>query len=127
MKKFIKVLSLAVLAVFVIALFVPTECLARRHEKYQENLTDNQQLGEANAIYKKAVRFMERGDGAFRKRPGEAAALYFDAESYLNSTIFKLNELKQKFSIDVSKEIGLCEELWRKTHVKTAESRSMSR
>jgi hypothetical protein len=127
MKLTVRFFVLSVAAFFVLASFHSPDCFARKREKYQQELTDNKKLQEANRIYKKAVRYIERGDGALRKRPGEALQLYSNAESYLNNTIYKLNELGQAEDIDVSKEVTFCEELWRETHVKTGTARSMSR
>ena len=113
MKKFIGIYSLVLLAMFVASSIVPADCFAWR-QKYQQELTDNPKLDEANRLYKKAIRWIEDGDGVHE--PQRAATFYANAESYLTKTILKLKELGLKESIDVSKEVEFCEKLLRETH-----------
>ena len=123
MKRFIRICSLVLLATFVITSISPTVCFARKREKYQQELTDNPQLAEANEIYKRAIRYIEKGDGLLYRRPGEAAQLYSNAESYFNNAAFKLKEISYQKNVDVSKEIEFCKQLERKAHVKYGKAR----
>ena len=127
MKKFIRIFGVMFLAVFVLTSLNPGDCLARKKQKYRKELTDDPNLEEANESYKKAVRFIKRGDGAFHKRPGEAKQSYSTAESYLNSAIFELKKLGHKNDIDVSKEIMFCENLQSNTHVKAGKLKKYMR
>lgn len=116
MKKCIRICSLVILVMFVALSINPTDSFARRHHKYQQELTDNPKLDEANKLYKKAVHSIEYGDGVHE--PKRAAQHYADAESYLRRTIFALKELGNKYDIDVTKEVAFCENLERETHSK---------
>ncbi len=127
MKSVIRICSLMLLAAFVAASINPAACFARKLPKYQEELSTDPKLAEANELYKKAIGYIHRGDGAFYKRPGEAVQLYSNGESYLNDTVFTLKEIAYKSNIDVSKEIAFCEDLRRKTHVKTNKARALAR
>jgi len=124
MKKCIGICSLVMLAMFIIASIVPADCFAWR-QKYQQELTDNSKLDEANNLYKKAVRWLEDGDGVHESQ--RAAGFYANAESYLTKTILKLKELGLKEGIDVSKEVEFCEKLLRETHSKQGQAKRESR
>lgn len=113
MKKCIGICGLVLLAIFVVASISPVDCFAWR-PTYQQELTDNSKLDEANRLYKKAIRWIEDGDGVHESQ--RAAQFYANAESYLTKTILKLKEIGLKESIDVSKEIDFCEKLLRDTH-----------
>ena len=113
MKKCIGICSLILLAMFVAASVNPADCFAWR-QKYQQELTDNPKLDEANKLYKKAISWIEDGDGVHESQ--RAAGFYANAESCLTKTILKLKELGQKEAIDVSKEVEFCEKLLRETH-----------
>lgn len=115
MKKYIMIGSLVMLAMFIIASVVPADCFAWRPQ-YKQELTDNPKFDEANTLYKKAIRWIEDGDGVHESQ--RAATFYANAESYLTKTILKLKELGLKESIDVSKEVEFCEKLLRETHSK---------
>ena len=113
MRKYIVIGSLVMLGMFVVAFISPADCFASRQE-YKKELTDNPKLDEANSLYKKAIRWIEDGDGVHE--PQRAATFYANAESYLTKTILKLKELGLKESIDVSKEVDFCEKLLKETH-----------
>ena len=113
MKKCIGICSLVLLAMFVVIAINPADCFAWR-QKYQQELTDNPKLDEANKLYEKAIRWIEDGDGVHE--PQRAAEFYGNAEEYLRRTIFALKELGSKYTIDVTKEIEFCEKLQRDTH-----------
>ena len=113
MKKYIVIGSLVLLAMFVVASINPADCFAWK-QKYQQELTDNPKLDEANSLYKKAIRWVEDGNGVHE--PQRAATFYANSESYFTKTILKLKELGQKENIDVSKEVEICEKLLRETH-----------
>ena len=127
MKKRTYVMSLVLLAAFMVSAIAPVECSARIRENYRKALTDDKRLAEADGIYKKAVRYAQRGDGAFHKRPGEAVQFYSNAESYLNNTVFKLKETGYGDNIDVSNEIEFCEALRRDIHVKKGMAQKMAK
>lgn len=124
MRKSIGICSLILLAMFVVAAINPTDCFAWR-QKYQQELTNNPKLDEANSLYKKAVRWIEDGDGVHE--PQRAAEFYANTESYLTKTILKLEELGQQDSIDVSKEVKFCEKLLRETHSKQGDAKRESK
>ena len=113
MKKYIVIGSLVMLAMFIIVSVVPKDCFAWR-QQYKQELTDNPKLDEANRLYKKAIRWIEDGDGVHE--PQRAVEFYANSESYLTKTILKLKELGQQDSIDVSKEVEFCKKLLRETH-----------
>ena len=113
MKKCIGICSLIMLAMFVAGLIVSSDCFAWR-QKYQQELTDNPKLEEANKLYEKAVRWIEDGDGVHE--PERAAEFYSNAEEYLRRAIYALKEIGNRENIDVAKEIEFCEKLQRETH-----------
>ena len=113
MKKIIGICSLVMLAVFVAASIGPKDCFAWK-EKYQQELTDNTKLDEANTLYKKAIRWIEDGDGVHE--PQRAAQFYNNGEEYLRRTVYALRELGSQNDIDVAKEIEFCEKLQKETH-----------
>ena len=113
MKKYIGICSMVMLAMFVASSINPADCFAWR-QKYQQELTDNPKLDEANKLYEKAIRWIEDGDGVHE--PQRAATFYANAEEYLRRTIFALKELGNKYTIDVTKEIEFCEKLQKETH-----------
>jgi uncharacterized protein YneF (UPF0154 family) len=124
MKTCIVFCGLVILAMFVIALIVPSDCFAWR-QQYKQELTDNPKLDEANKLYEKAIRWVEDGDGVHE--PQRAVEFYANSESYLSKTILKLKELGQRESIDVSKEVEFCEKLLRETHSKQGMAKRESR
>lgn len=123
MKKYIGVCGLAILAMFVAAAINPADCFAR--QKYQDELTDNSKLDEANRLYKEAIRWIKDGDGVHESE--RAVGFYANGESYLTKTILKLKELGLKESIDVSKEVEFCEKLLRQTHSRQGMAKRESR
>ena len=124
MKKSIVIGSLVLLAVFVASSIVPADCFAWR-QKYQQELTDNPKLEEANKLYEKSIRWIEDGDGVHE--PERATEFYSNAEEGLRRTIFALKELGSKHTIDVTKEIEFCEKLQRETHSKQGMAKRESR
>ncbi len=120
MKKYIGICGLVMLAVIAAGLINPADCSAWK-QKYQQELTDNSKLEEANELYKKAVSWMEDGDGVHE--PQRASEFYANAESYLTRTIVKLKELGLQDNIDVSREVEFCEKLLRETHSKQGDAK----
>ena len=112
MKKYIGICSLIILAMFIVASINAVDCFAR--QKYQQELTDNPKLDEANTLYKKAIRWIEDGDGVHE--PQRAAQFYNNGEEYLRRTVYALRELGKEYEIDVTKEIEFCEKLQKETH-----------
>lgn len=123
MKKYIGICSMILLVIFAFVSINAVDCFAR--QKYQQELTDNPKLDEANKLYKKAVRWMEDGDGVHESE--RAAKFYANAESYLTKTILKLKEIGLKDNVDVSKELDFCEKLLRQTHSKQGMAKRESR
>lgn len=113
MKKYIWICSLVMLAIFIAAYVCPANCFASK-QKNQQKLTDNPTLEEANKLYEKAMRWINDGDCVHEYQ--RAAQFYANAESYLTRTIIKLKELGRENSIDVSKEVTICEKLLDQTH-----------
>ena len=124
MKKYAWICSLAMLAIFVLASINPADCFAWR-QKYQQELTDNPKLEEANKLYEKSIRWIEDGDGVHE--PERAAQFYSNAEEYLRRTIFALKDLGNKDAIDVTKEVEFCEKLQREMHSKQGIAKRESR
>ena len=112
------------LGMFVIAAIHPADCFAWK-QKYQQELTDNPKLDEANGLYKKAIRWIEDGDGVHESQ--RAAEFYSNAEEGLRRTIVALKELGNQCTIDVTKEIEFCERLQRETHSKQGDAKRCSR
>ena len=124
MRKYIVICSLVMLAVFVVSTINPADCFAWR-QKYQQELTDNPKLDEANNLYKKAISWLEDGDGVHESQ--RAAKFYATAEEYLRRTIFALKELGNEYTIDVTKETTFCENLERETHSKQGDAKRYSK
>ncbi|MFH1189505.1 MAG: hypothetical protein V1682_02300 [Candidatus Omnitrophota bacterium] len=124
MKKYTVICGLAMLAILVAASIGPADCFAFR-QRYQQELTDDPKLAEANNIYKQAIPWIEKGDGVHQ--PQRAAEFYATGESYLRSAIFTLGELGDKQNIDVTKEISFCEKLERETHSKQGDAKRESK
>ena len=123
MKKYIGICSLAILIMFIVASIGTGNRLAWG-ERYQQELTDNPKLDEANNLYKKAISWLEDGDGVHESQ--RATQFYADGESYLSKTIFALRELGSKYAIDVTKETEFCENLQRETHSKQGDAKRES-
>jgi hypothetical protein len=115
MRKYIGICGLVILAIFVAGSINPADCFAWR-QKYQQELTDNPKLEEANKLYETSIRWIEDGDGVHE--PERAAQFYSNAEEYLRRTIYALKELGTKHTIDVTKETDFCEKLQKETHSK---------
>ena len=124
MKKYIVIGSLAMLAMFVASSINPADCFASRQE-YKKELTDNPKLDEANNLYKKAIRWIEDGDGVHE--PQRAATFYANAEEYLRRTVVALKELGSKYDIDVTKDVEYCEKLEREIHSSQGDAKRYSR
>ena len=123
MKKYIGICSMILLVIFALVSINAVDCFAR--QKYQQELTDNPKLDQANKIYKKAVRWLEDGDGVHESE--RAAKFYANAESYLRRTVTSLKELGIKRNIDVTKEVNFCENLEKETHSKQGMAKRESR
>ena len=113
MRKCIGICSMVMLAMFVVASIGPADCFAWK-QQYKQELTDNPKLDEANTLYKKAIRWIEDGDGVHESQ--RAATFYANAESYLTKAVLELKETGQKDNIDVSKEVEFCEDLLKEVH-----------
>ena len=124
MKKYIGICSLILLTMFVALSINPADCFARR-QKYQQELTDNPKLDEANRLYKKAISWIEDGDGVHESQ--RAAQFYANAESYLRRTVFELKERGNEYAIDVTKEVAVCEDLEREIHSNQGDANRESR
>ncbi len=112
------------LTMFVVISICPADCFAWR-QTYQQELTDNPKLEEANKLYKEAIPWIKDGDGVHEAQ--RAAVFYANAESYLRRAVFALKELGAKHAIDVTKEVDICEKLERQTHSKRGEAKRQIR
>ena len=124
MKKYIVIGSLVLLAMFVTSSIVPADCFAWR-QKYQQELTDNPKLDEAKKLYKKAIRWIEDGDGVHESQ--RAATFYASAEEGLRRTVVALKELGKKYDIDVTKDVEYCEKLEKEIHSSQGDAKRYSR
>ena len=123
MKKYIGICSLAILIMFIVASIGTGNRLAWG-ERYQQELTDNPKLDEANQLYKKAISSIEDGDNVHESQ--RAAQFYATGESDLGRAVFALKELGSRYNIDVTKEIEFCEKLQRDTHSKQGDAKRES-
>ncbi len=124
MKKYIVIGGLVILAMLAAGSINPGDCFASRQE-YRQELTDNPKLDEANKLYKKAVRWIEDGDGVHESQ--RAAKFYANAEEYLRRTVVALKELGSKYDIDVTKDVEYCEKLEREIHSSQGDAKRYSR
>ncbi|MBF0217632.1 MAG: hypothetical protein HQL30_11650 [Candidatus Omnitrophica bacterium] len=115
MKKNLRIVGLVTMAVFAAATIFSADRSAAR-QQYEEDLTSNPKLDEANKLYKKAIVSIKEGDSVHE--PQRAAKFYADGESYLRRAVAQLGESGSKNAIDVSKEIDHCEKLEKETHSK---------
>lgn len=111
-KKYIRRLSVLVLGVIVIVLSSCATCKT----SYRRELSQDSNLAEANASYKKAIGWLDKAECS--PTPAEAEKSYNTAESYLSDAIFKLKELGHNKNIDVSEDVYYCEKIKRETDVK---------
>ena len=123
MKKYIGICSFMILSLFIVASISIVDCFAWG-QKYQQELTDNPKLDEANQLYKKAISSIEDGDNLHESQ--RAAQSYADGESYLGRAIVALKELGSKYAIDVTKETDVCEKLQKETHSKQGDAKRES-
>jgi hypothetical protein len=77
--------------------------------------------------FEKGVEYIDRGDRAFRGKPGLAQKMYEHAEDYILKAEFLYKELGQRYGIDVSHEVSTCQRVYRQTHVKVNKSRKKAR
>ena len=124
MKRYIGICGMILLAMLVTGSIVPADCFASRQE-YKKELTDNPKLDEANNLYKKAIRWIEDGDGVHESQ--RAATFYANAEEYLRRTVVALKELGSKYDIDVTKDVEYCEKLEREIHSSQGDAKRYSR
>jgi hypothetical protein len=124
MKRCIGICSIVLLAMFAFASVNVANCFAWR-QSYKQELTDNPKLDEANKLYKKAIRWIEDGDGVHE--PQRAAQFYNNGEEYLRRTIYELRERGSEYTIDVTKEIEFCEKLQKETHSAQGDAKRESR
>jgi len=81
--------------------------------------------GTPNELYKKAVRWIEEGDGVHESQ--RAAKFYANAEEYLRRTAVALKELGSKYNIDVTKDVEYCEKLEREIHSSQGDAKRYSK
>ena len=111
MKKYIRGFSILVLGIVVISLSGCATC----GTSYRKELSNNPNLREANASYKKAIDWLDKAECS--SVPSEAERSYRTAESYVSDAIFKLKELGHNNNIDVSEDVYYCEKIKRETDV----------
>ena len=91
-------------------------------------LSDNPKLVHIKDIYAKGVMFKDRGDAeSHRKRWGLAQKHYEHAEDYFLDCIFRYRELGEKFNIDTSNDVWICDKMQRKMHVEVNRMRRKAR
>ena len=112
MKKYIRGFSILVLGIAVISLSSCATC----QTPYRRELSNNPNLREANASYKKAINWLDKAECS--STPFQAKESYTTAESYLSDAIFKLKELGNNNNIDVSEDVYYCEKIKRETDIK---------
>ncbi|MGB2651331.1 MAG: hypothetical protein WBD00_03910 [Candidatus Omnitrophota bacterium] len=94
-------------------------------EEYK--MSSDPRLLEPKASFEKGLEYIEKGDKAFRGRPGLAQKMYEHAEDYILKAEFLYKELGQRHGIDVSHEVAACQRVYRQTHVKVNKSRKEAR
>ena len=115
-KKYIRGLSILVLGIAVISLSGCSTC----GTPYRREMSNNPNLREANASYKKALIWLDKAECS--STPFKAKESYATAESYLSDTVFKLKEQGNNKNIDVSEDVYYCEKIKRETDVKIGEA-----
>jgi hypothetical protein len=116
MKKYIRGFSILVLGIVVISLSSCATCKT----PYRRELSNNPNLREANASYKKAIDWLDKAECS--SIPAEAERFYATAESYVSDAIFKLKELGHNNNMDVSEDVYYCEKIKRETDVKIGQA-----
>jgi len=114
--KYIKGFSILVLGVAIISLNGCSTCKT----SYRREISNNPNLREANASYKKAINWLDRAERS--SVPFQAKESYTTAESYLSDAVFKLKEQGNKNNIDVSEDVYYCEKIKRETDVKIGQA-----
>jgi len=112
MMKYIRGLSILVLGIAVISLSACATCKT----PYRREISNNPNLREANASYKKAIDWLDKAECS--PTPFQARESYVTAGSYLSDAIFKLKEQGNNKNIDVSEDVYYCEKIKRETDVK---------
>jgi len=110
--KHIRGFSILVLGIVVISLSGCTTC----GTSYRREISNNPNLREANASYKKAIDWLDKAECS--STLFKAKESYVTAESYLSDAIFKLKEQGNNKNIDVSEDVYYCEKIKRETDVK---------
>jgi hypothetical protein len=97
-------------------------CFADEYE-----MSTDPRLAEPRKSFEQAQEYAEKGKQEFRRRPGLAQKMFEHAEDYFLKAEFLYRELGQKYGIDVSHEMAMCQKLYRDTHVMTGRARKESR
>ena len=116
MKKYIRGFSILILGIVVISLIGCATCKT----PYRRELSNNPDLREANASYKKAIDWLDKAECS--STAAEAKEYYRTAESYVSDTIFKLKKMGQDNDLNVTDEIYYCEKIKRETDVKIGQA-----
>ncbi|MDD5194687.1 MAG: hypothetical protein PHQ96_03300 [Candidatus Omnitrophica bacterium] len=111
MRKYIQRFCLLVLGIVVILLSGCATCKT----SYRRELTQNHKLAEANASYKKAIKWLDKAECA--STPSDTSKFYITAESYLSDAIYELKKLGHDNDIDVSQDLYYCEKIKTETDV----------
>ena len=111
------------LLVIVLAFYLQSGLAAA--EEYR--MSEDPRLLEAKTSFEKGLEYIDRGDRAFRGKPGLAQKMYEHAEDYVLKAEFLYKELGQRYGIDLSHEIATCQRVYRQTHVKVNKSRKRAR
>jgi hypothetical protein len=119
MRKYIRGFSVLVLGIAIISLSGCSTC----GTPYRKEISNNPNLREANASYKKAINWLDKAECS--STPFQAKESYTTAESYLSDAIFKLKEEGNNNNIDVSEDVYYCEKIKRETDVKIGQADSV--
>ena len=84
-------------------------------------MTQDRLFAEAQKSYEKALWYIKKGDGLFRKGFGTAREAYEHAENYLIETKTFYVQLERTYGLDMRKEKMICEELYEDVHVKVGQ------
>ena len=90
-------------------------------------LSDDGRLARPKEQFTKALDFERKGNRHFRGKPGHALKMYEHAEDYFLDAEYLYTEIGQDEGIDVSHDVSMCREEYRKAHVLFGEARKKAK
>ncbi len=117
-----RIISVIVLSVILIASAGVFYCFAEEAAHILQLSEDVRLKGPLESC-QKAEYHVEKGEKAFRSRPGYAQKQFEHAEDYLLKAEFFYKELGQEHGIDTSNEMAICRKRYRQIHVMTNKAR----